>query len=69
MMRVSEVMSEPVVCFPGDSAVKAAIIMRDENTGIVPVVNDERQRQLVGVVTDRDLCMDVIAPAQFGERR
>ncbi len=31
--------------------------MRDNDSGIVPVVDDERSRKLVGVVTDRDLCM------------
>jgi CBS domain-containing protein len=32
--------------------------MRDEKAGIVPVVDDGK---VVGVVTDRDLCMTVIA--------
>jgi CBS domain-containing protein len=35
--------------------------MRDEDTGIVPVVDDPQRRKVVGVVTDRDLCMRVIA--------
>ena len=60
-MRVSEVMNEPVACLPSDGAIQAAIIMRDENTGIVPVVANYEERKLVGVVSDRDLCLDIIA--------
>jgi CBS domain-containing protein len=60
-MRISEVMNEPVACLPSDGATRAAIIMRDENTGIVPVVASFEDRKLVGVVTDRDLCIDIVA--------
>jgi CBS domain-containing protein len=34
--------------------------MKEENVGIVPVVEDTTSRKLVGVVTDRDLCLQVI---------
>lgn len=44
-----------------DSAQRAASIMRDEHTGIVPVIDNERSRKIAGVVTDRDLCMNVVA--------
>ena len=33
----------------------------DEDTGIVPVVDSEQSLKIVGVVTDRDLCMNVVA--------
>jgi CBS domain-containing protein len=35
--------------------------MREEHAGIVPVVEGPDTRTLVGVVTDRDLCMNVVA--------
>jgi CBS domain-containing protein len=35
--------------------------MKRVDTGIVPVVDNERDRKAVGVVTDRDLCMAVVA--------
>jgi CBS domain-containing protein len=35
--------------------------MRDEDTGIVPVIDNEQSQRVVGVVTDRDLCMSVVA--------
>lgn len=65
-MRVSEVMTaNPVCCIPSDTAQTAAIIMRDEDIGIVPIVEAKGSRKLVGVVTDRDLCVAVIAEQQI----
>jgi CBS domain-containing protein len=61
-MLVSEVMTtNPTCCIPSDTAQTAAIIMRDENTGIVPIIERKGSGKLVGVVTDRDLCIGVIA--------
>lgn len=61
-MKASEIMTtNPACCIPSDAAQTAAIIMRDEDTGIVPVVENKGSRKLVGVVTDRDLCIGVIA--------
>jgi CBS domain-containing protein len=53
--------ANPTCCIPSDTAQTAAIIMRDEDTGIVPIVERKGSRKLVGVVTDRDLCINVIA--------
>jgi CBS domain-containing protein len=50
----------PTTCTPMATAQAAALIMSEEDVGIVPVVDPETSR-LVGVVTDRDLCLDVIA--------
>jgi CBS domain-containing protein len=61
-MLVKEVMTtNPTCCIPSDTAQTAAIIMRDEDTGIVPIVEQKGSRKLVGVVTDRDLCISVLA--------
>ena len=61
-MRVSEVMSRhPAVCTGASSAQTAAGIMKEHGTGIVPVVEDNYSQRLAGVVTDRDLCLWVIA--------
>jgi len=35
--------------------------MKERNTGIVPVIEGDENRKLVGVVTDRDLCLGVVA--------
>lgn len=67
-MKVQDIMTtSPKYCLPSDSASKAARIMRDMDTGIIPIVESERSRRLTGVVTDRDLCLTVIAEAQDPE--
>ena len=61
-MRIRHVMTkDPRCCVPSDFSVKAACIMRDEHAGVVPVIESEENRRIVGVVTDRDLCMNVVA--------
>ena len=61
-MRIKHVMTkDPSCCVPSDSAQRAASIMRDEHAGIVPVIDNEQSRRIAGVVTDRDLCMNVVA--------
>ncbi|HWT20108.1 MAG TPA: CBS domain-containing protein, partial [Variovorax sp.] len=42
----------------GDSIVDAAKLMKGEETGIAPIVEDGR---LVGVVTDHDITVRVVA--------
>lgn len=51
----------PVCCLPSETAQHAAAIMRERDTGIVPVVESAQQPRLIGVVTDRDLCLGIIA--------
>ena len=61
-MRIRDVMTkDPTSCLPSDSAQQAASIMRAENAGVVPVIQNEQSRRVVGIVTDRDLCMAVVA--------
>ena len=38
--------------------------MRREDGGAVPVINDEQKKQLIGIVTDRDLAIKVVAEAR-----
>ncbi len=52
---------DPKFCVPADTAQHAAGLMRDEHAGIVPVVESAQSLRIVGVVTDRDLCMNVVA--------
>jgi len=42
----------------GDSVVEAAKLMKGEETGIAPIVEDGR---LIGVVTDNDIAIRVVA--------
>ena len=58
-MKVQDVMTRDPRCVtPETSAREAAQVMKDEDVGIVPVVEGER---LIGVVTDRDLALRVVA--------
>ena len=58
-MNVRDVMtSNPRTVSPTDSIQSAARIMRDEDCGIVPVVDGGRA---VGVVTDRDIVVRAVA--------
>ena len=50
---------EPVYCQPDDSVSVAADLMRTHNVGALPVV--EPGGRLVGIVTDRDLVVKVVA--------
>ena len=60
--KCADVMTkEPVCCLPSDTAVKAARLMRDSDVGPIPVVENEQTKRLVGIVTDRDLALKVVA--------
>ena len=60
-MRVKEIMTkDPICCIPQDNAQDAAYLMRTHNIGALPVVRGQTTRRLVGIVTDRDLCMTVL---------
>jgi CBS domain-containing protein len=61
-MKVHEVLTRnPACCYPSSSAQTAAIIMQQRGIGILPVVQDPFTPRLIGVVTDRDLCLHVVA--------
>lgn len=52
---------DPVSCLPTDSVLKAAQKMKKQNVGSIPVTDAEKTRKLVGIVTDRDLALQVVA--------
>jgi CBS domain-containing protein len=61
-MKVRDVMTPtPACCLATDTAQRVAEILRDQNVGSVPVVQDQESRRLTGIITDRDLCCSVIA--------
>jgi CBS domain-containing protein len=61
-MKIKDVMTtSPACCLPFDTATRPARIMKDRNIGVVPVIETEENRKVVGVVTDRDLCLGVVA--------
>lgn len=65
-MNISDVMTpNPKTVKPTDSLQTAAQIMRDEDTGVVPVVEDGR---VVGLVTDRDIVIRAIADGDYAAK-
>lgn len=63
-MHIRDVMTPNPTCVsPNDSIQNAARIMRDEDTGAVPVVENGRP---VGIVTDRDIVVRAVAEDQLG---
>jgi CBS domain-containing protein len=62
MKKCSEVMTKnPACCMPADSVSKAAQWMKKENVGSIPVIETEQSKKLVGIVTDRDIALKVVA--------
>ena len=62
MKKCNEVMTKyPVCCLPTDSAAKAADLMKNGNFGSIPIIENEQTQGLVGIVTDRDLAMRIVA--------
>jgi CBS domain-containing protein len=65
MKKCSDVMTKDLVyCFPDDLVTKAARLMKTEDIGPVLVVNNEQDKTLVGIVTDRDLALEVVGQAR-----
>ena len=63
MKKCSDVMTQdPVCCLPTDTVSKAAQLMKTEDVGSIPVIEDEETMKLIGIVTDRDLALQVVAP-------
>jgi CBS domain-containing protein len=56
--------ADPICCLPGDDVGQAARVMRRERVGSVPVVADQLRKDLIGIITDRDLAFKVVAEAR-----
>jgi CBS domain-containing protein len=69
MPKCSDVMTpDPACCEPDDSVKNAAKIMKQHDVGAVPVVESHASRRLVGMVTDRDLAVRVLAGDRNSEQ-
>ena len=66
-MKAQDIMSKDPRCVTPDATLAdAARLMKDENIGIVPVVESESSRRLVGVITDRDIAVRAVAEGRDG---
>ena len=61
-MKARDIMTpRPLAVIPTDPVWKAAEIMKYEDIGGVPVVDDRTSRRLIGVITDRDITVRCVA--------
>jgi len=62
MKTCKEVMTRnPVCCLPDDMVNEVAQLMRSQNVGSIPVVKNRESFELIGILTDRDFTLKVIA--------
>lgn len=67
-MKVQDIMStEPNTVTPDTPITEAARMMKDHNIGMLPVVESEGSRRLVGVVTDRDITIRHVAEGHLSD--
>jgi CBS domain-containing protein len=59
----------PVCCTPNSTAREAATLMRDNDCGSIPVVENREANRLVGMVTDRDLAIRGFAAGKGPDSR
>ena len=61
-MKAQEIMSKnPRSVTPETAIVDAAKLMKSEDVGVLPVVESASSKRLLGVVTDRDIAIRVVA--------
>jgi len=62
MPKCDEVMTKnPVCCLPNDMVAEAAKLMKSGNIGSIPVIENGQTKKLIGIVTDRDLTLKIVA--------
>lgn len=66
-MKAQDIMSKNPTCVTPDTTLAdAARLMKTENIGVVPVVESESSKRLVGVLTDRDIAIRAVAEGRDG---
>ena len=61
-MHAQDIMTaQPVTALPGDRITDAASAMARSGASLLPVVNDNRNLHLRGVITDRDILEECVA--------
>jgi len=62
MSTCSDVMTKnPVCALSGDTVASVAQLMKERDIGPVPIVEDKISKKLIGIVTDRDLALKIVA--------
>ena len=62
MPNCSQLMTrDPVCCLASDTVDRAAQLMRQEDAGSLPVIENHQNKKLLGIITDRDIALKVVA--------
>jgi CBS domain-containing protein len=65
MRSCNDVMTPDPTCVTrADTVTSAAEIMKIEDVGAVPVVEDATSKKLLGIITDRDIVLSVVAESK-----
>ena len=61
-MNVKEIMTkDPACCTKDTNLQEVAQMMKDNDCGCIPVIENEDSKKPVGVITDRDICCRTVA--------
>lgn len=67
MERCSDFMTQnPICCVSGESVERAAQLMLAEDVGSIPIIDDAHSRKLIGILTDRDIALRIVAESRGG---
>lgn len=66
-MKVQDIMTgQPRSLTPESTIAEAAKLMKETDTGVIPIVESSTSRKLVGVITDRDIAIRAVAEGRDG---
>jgi CBS domain-containing protein len=66
-MKAQDIMSRNPACVtPETPLAEAARLMKQEDVGVVPVVESESSKRLVGLITDRDIAIRAVGEGRDG---
>jgi CBS domain-containing protein len=61
-LKVRDIMTpDPMTVLPDQPMSRAAALMREGDVGMIPVIGDLKSRELVGLLTDRDIVVRHVA--------
>lgn len=68
MKSCGDVMTaDPVCCLRTDTIERVAHLMKMEDVGSIPVIESQKSRKLVGIVTDRDIVLKAVTDRRYGQ--
>jgi CBS domain-containing protein len=66
-MKVQDIMTgQPRSLTPESTIAEAARLMKETDTGVIPIVESSASRKLVGIITDRDIAIRAVAEGRDG---